>query len=168
MGIVDAAIGPDGVPGWDHEVDVVVVGLGAAGVSAALEAHRAGAEVLVLERASGGGGASAASEGIFYLGGGTTLQRDLGVEDSPDNMYAFMRAVTTTPDDGALRLFCDQAVEHFDWLEAQGVHFERALFTGKAVAVRTGAGLLTTGNEKVWPFREVATPAPRGPYMPTA
>ncbi|MCB0956898.1 MAG: FAD-dependent oxidoreductase [Ilumatobacter sp.] len=162
VGIVEAATLTADVPGWDHEVDVVVVGLGAAGVSAALEAHRGGAQVLVLERASGGGGASAASEGIFYLGGGTTLQRDLGVDDTPDNMYAFMRAVTSTPDDGTLRLFCDEAAEHFDWLEAQGVHFERALFTGKAVAVRTGAGLLTTGNEKVWPFREAAAPAPRG------
>ena len=162
VGIVEAAVQAGAVPAWDREVDVVVVGLGAAGVSAALEAHRAGAEVLVLERASGGGGASAASEGIFYLGGGTTLQRDLGVEDSPANMYAFMRAVTSTSDDDVLRQFCDEAGEHFDWLEAQGVRFERALFTGKAVAVRTGAGLLTTGNEKVWPFREQAVPAARG------
>ncbi len=54
---------------WDREVDVVVVGQGIAGVCAALEAHRAGADVLILERAGGGGGASALSEGIFYLGG---------------------------------------------------------------------------------------------------
>ncbi|MEZ5379170.1 MAG: FAD-dependent oxidoreductase [Acidimicrobiales bacterium] len=147
---------------WSRSVDVVVIGFGVAGASAALEAHRAGAEVLIVERASGGGGASAQSEGIFYLGGGTALQRDLGYDDSPDNMYAFMRASTSTPDDDALRLFCDDAAEHFDWLEAQGVPFERRAFTGKAVAVRTGEGLLTTGNEKVWPFSDAATPMPRG------
>ena len=150
------------IPGWDRSADVVVVGLGVAGACAALEAHRAGAEVLIVERASGGGGASATSEGIFYLGGGTALQRDLGYDDSSENMYAFMRASTSTPDDDALRLFCASAPEHFDWLEAQGVPFERRAFTAKAVAVRSGEGLLTTGNEKVWPFTDSATPAPRG------
>ena len=39
------------IPGWDRETDVVIVGLGCAGASAAIEASRAGAEVLVLERA---------------------------------------------------------------------------------------------------------------------
>lgn len=56
---------------WAREVDVVVAGQGVAGTCAALEARRAGADVLILERASGGGGASAMSSGIFYLGGGT-------------------------------------------------------------------------------------------------
>ena len=147
---------------WTREVDIIVVGLGAAGACAALEAHRAGADVLIIERASGGGGASAQSEGIFYLGGGTSLQRDLGYEDSPENMYAFMRASTSAPDDAILRQFCNDAAEHFDWLEANGVPFERRAFTGKAVAVRTGEGLLSTGNEKVWPFIDAATPVPRG------
>lgn len=146
---------------WDRTVDVVVAGLGVAGVSAALEAHRAGVDVLVVERTSGGGGASATSEGIFYLGG-TRLQADLGYEDDPEALYAFMRASTSTPDDEALRAFCAGAGEHFDWLEAQGVPFERKAFTGKAVALRSGEGLLTTGNEKVWPYREQARPAPRG------
>lgn len=51
-----------------HEItDVLVIGLGAAGVSAAIEARRAGAEVLVLERASAGGGSSALSGGFIYL-----------------------------------------------------------------------------------------------------
>lgn len=38
---------------WDYEADVVVAGYGIAGVSAAIEAARAGAEVLVLERSGG-------------------------------------------------------------------------------------------------------------------
>ncbi|MFQ5417733.1 MAG: FAD-dependent oxidoreductase, partial [Myxococcota bacterium] len=59
------------VSGWEREVDVLIVGLGAAGACAALEARRARAEVLVLERAGGGGGTSALSTGQLYLGGGT-------------------------------------------------------------------------------------------------
>lgn len=53
---------------WDDEADVVVVGFGAAGASAAVEAAEAGADVLVLERAGGGGGTSAMSGGLIYMG----------------------------------------------------------------------------------------------------
>ena len=43
------------------EADIIVIGLGAAGASAAIEAHHAGAKVLVLERASAGGGSTEAA-----------------------------------------------------------------------------------------------------------
>lgn len=150
------------VHAWQRSADVVIVGLGIAGACAALEAQRAGADVLVLERAAAGGGASAWSQGQFYLGGGTDVQTACGYEDSPDNMYSFLRAVTTTDEEDKLRVFCSSSVEHFDWLEAQGVPFARIAYKHKAVYTRTGEGLLTTGNEKVWPFREKAEPAPRG------
>jgi 3-oxo-5alpha-steroid 4-dehydrogenase len=152
----------DAVAEWAYQCDVLVVGAGVAGVCAALEAHRAGANVLVAERASGGGGASATSEGIFYLGGGTDVQNGCGYEDSAEEMYRFMRASTSTEDDAKLRFYCDNSVEHCRWLEAQGVPFERRAFEGKAVAVYTGEGLLYTGNEKAWPYNEQAKPAPRG------
>ena len=147
---------------WDRVVDVVVVGLGIAGACAALEAHRAGAEVLVLERAGGGGGASALSEGIFYLGGGTPVQQACGYEDTAQNLYDFIRASTSHPDDAVVRTFAEGARDHFDWLEQQGVPFTRTAFPGKVVSVRTADCLLTTGNEKVWPFKDAAQPVPRG------
>lgn len=147
---------------WDRNVDVVVVGQGIAGACAALEAHRAGADVLVLERAGGGGGASALSQGIFYLGGGTPVQRACGYEDTAQNLYDFLRASTSHPDDAVVRTFAEGACEHFDWLEEQGVPFTRTAFPGKAVFVSTSDCLLTTGNEKVWPFKDAAKPVPRG------
>jgi len=146
----------------DRTVDVVVVGQGIAGVCAALEAHRAGAEVLVLERAGGGGGASALSEGIFYLGGGTPVQQACGYDDTAQNLYDFLRASTSHPDDEVVRTFAEGAREHFDWLEQQGVPFTRTAYAGKAVSVRTADCLLTTGNEKVWPYKNAAQPVPRG------
>lgn len=162
MSIVEAPIALSSVTQWDRSAEVVVVGLGVAGTCAALEAHRAGADVLALERASVGGGASAASQGIFYFGGGTALQRECGYEDTVDDMYTFLRASTSTTDDESLRAFCEDNPDHFDWMEQQGVPFERRSFKGKAVYLRTGEGLLTTGNEKAWPFRDMTTPFPRG------
>jgi succinate dehydrogenase/fumarate reductase flavoprotein subunit len=162
MPVVEGPFRPSDVPDWEQSADLVVIGLGIAGACAALEAQRAGAEVLVLERAAAGGGASALSQGQFYLGGGTAVQDACGYEDSPENMYAFLRAVTTTDEEDKLRTFCESSVEHFDWLEAQGVPFARIAYKHKAVYTRTGEGLLSTGNEKAWPFREQAAPAPRG------
>lgn len=57
MNIEDfALVSAADVSTWDESADVLVVGFGAAGSSAAIEARYAGADVLVLERASGGGG----------------------------------------------------------------------------------------------------------------
>jgi len=162
MPIVEGPFRAAEVAEWSHTTDLVIVGLGIAGSCAALEAQRAGADVLVLERAGAGGGASALSQGQFYLGGGTAVQTACGYDDSPDEMYAFLRAVTTTDEEDKLRTFCADSASHFDWLEAQGVPFAREAYKHKAVYTRTGEGLLSTGNEKVWPFREKAKPAPRG------
>ena len=61
----------------EQEFDVIVVGFGAAGATAAIEAAGRGARVLVIDRAYGGG-ASALSGGIVYAGGGTPVQRAEG------------------------------------------------------------------------------------------
>jgi succinate dehydrogenase/fumarate reductase flavoprotein subunit len=150
------------VPHFDDTADVLVIGYGIAGVCAALEARRAGGDVLVVERASAGGGASALSSGLFYLGGGTAVQKACGFDDSPDDMYRFMIASMGSENADLVRRYCDENVSHFDWLESQGVPFERTCYEGKAVFLLGTEGLLSTGNEKLWPYREIARPAPRG------
>ncbi len=152
----------DQIETWDDTADVVVIGYGIAGACAALEARRAGADVLVIERASGGGGASALSAGIFYLGGGTAVQKAVGYDDTPDDMYRFLMASTGAPDAQLVRRFCDAAAGHFDWLETQGVPFERTYYKDKAVIAPTSECLASTGNEKAWPYYHFAKPVPRG------
>ncbi|MBI1179052.1 MAG: FAD-binding protein [Alphaproteobacteria bacterium] len=147
---------------WADTADVIVIGYGIAGACAALEARRAGADVLVLERASGGGGASALSAGIFYLGGGTAVQKAVGYEDTAEDMFRFLMASTGAPDAVMVRRFCDASAGHFDWLEAQGVPFERTYYKDKAVIAPTSDCLASTGNEKVWPYYHIAKPVPRG------
>lgn len=151
---------------WTDDYDVVVVGFGMAGACAALEAARAGVRVLLLERAATYGGTSAMSGGHFYLGGGTAVQKATGQHDTPDAMFDYLMAVSAAPDAGKVRAFCDDSVAHFDWLEALGFEFERSYYPEKAVIQPGTEGLMYTGNEKVWPFREQAAPAPRGHKVP--
>ena len=148
------------------EFDVVVVGFGIAGGCAAVEAGAAGASVLVLERAAVAGGTSALAGGHFYLGGGTVVQRATGHADSADAMYAYLMAVTPDPEPEKLRAYADGSVEHCDWLEGLGFEFERSFYPEKAVIQPQTQGLMYTGNEKVWPYRELAAPAPRGHKVP--
>lgn len=159
---IPGVIAADEIGAWDRATDVVVIGQGVAGCCAALEAHRAGSEVLIVERASGGGGASAVSSGIYYLGGGTAVQEALGHEDNADEMAAYMMASCDPLDPVAVRQFCDDSASHFAWLEEQGLPFERTQHLDKAVFLDTTECLMYTGNEKLWPYREVARAAPRG------
>jgi len=142
--------------------DVVVVGFGAAGACAAIEAARAGAEVVVLDR-FGGGGSSAISGGVVYAGGGTSVQRDAGVIDTPEAMFAYLsREVDGAVSEATLRRFCQQSVGMVDWLAELGVPFEASLCPYKTSYPSNRHYLYYSGSEAAGGFRDVAPPAPRG------
>lgn len=148
---------------WDYEADVVVVGYGVAGASAAIEAARAGADVLVLERTGGWGGAAALSGGFVYLGGGTALQKALGFEDTPENMERFlMAALGPGADEAKIHDYCQGSVEHFEWLVAQGVPFKEEFWGEPGWEPPADQGLMFSGGENAAPYSTLATPAPRG------
>ncbi|MBM9458620.1 FAD-binding protein [Nocardioides sp. zg-536] len=149
-----------------EQFDVVVVGFGIAGGCAALEAARSGARVLLLEKAAVHGGTSSMSGGHFYLGGGTAVQTATGHTDSVEAMYDYLMASTKDPDAEKIRAYCEDSVAHFEWLESLGFEFERSYFPGKAVIQPGTEGLMFTGNEKVWPYRDEVPPAPRGHKVP--
>jgi succinate dehydrogenase/fumarate reductase flavoprotein subunit len=161
-GTVDAAT----VTEWSDEVDVLVVGFGIAGGCAAVEAATAGARVLVLERAAVPGGTSAMSGGHFYLGGGTVVQRATGHADSPEEMEKYLTAVSLEPEPDKIHAYAADSAAHCDWLEGLGFQFERSYYPEKAVIQPGTQGLMYTGNEKVWPYRDLAVPAPRGHKVP--
>lgn len=159
------------VPTWDDDADVVVVGFGAAGACAAIEAAEKGADVLLLERSGGGGGTSAMSGGLLYMGGGTPVQQACGYEDSAENMFDFlMAALGPEPDDAKVRLFCEHSVSHFHWLEAQGVPFKRSFYPEPGLEAPTDDCLVFSGGEDSYPFDRIARPAPRAhkPRHPAA
>ncbi|HEU5029677.1 MAG TPA: FAD-dependent oxidoreductase [Spirillospora sp.] len=152
---------------FDHECDVLVVGFGCAGAAAAYEAARAGADVLVLERASGPGGSSAQSGGELYLGGGTEVQKACGFDDDPDNMYAYLvKALGPNADTAKIRLYCGGSVEHFEWFRECGVAFNPSFYDQPTWMPMSEDGLMWLG-ENSWPYNTVARPVPRG-HRPAA
>ena len=102
--------------GWTMETDILVVGCGAAGATAAYEAASAGAETLVLEKMPFPGGISIASAG------------GARVSDDADGALAYLRATCAekTPDD-ILRAFAKAMTEVPDYLRRLATHSEAKL-----------------------------------------
>jgi succinate dehydrogenase/fumarate reductase flavoprotein subunit len=163
---IPAPVPASSIDTWSDEVDVLVIGAGMAGVCSALSAVENGARVLVIDRGGPGTSTSAMSGGHFYLGGGTAVQVATGQADSVEEMQKFLAAVSPDADPEKIRLYCEGSVEHFNWIEALGFEFERTYYPHKAVIQPGTEGLMFTGNEKVWPMREKAVPAPRGHKPP--
>jgi 3-oxo-5alpha-steroid 4-dehydrogenase len=163
---IPAILADAALPATAQYYDVVVVGFGIAGGCAALEAARTGARVLLLERAAEHGGTSSLSGGHFYLGGGTDVQKATGHQDCARDMAAYLAATAKVPDEEKIGAYAQGAVEHFAWLESLGFAFERSYFPCKAVIQPGTQGLMYTGNELVWPFRDQVRPAPRGHKVP--
>jgi succinate dehydrogenase/fumarate reductase flavoprotein subunit len=157
------ALSADHVPTWTHEADVVIVGHGGAGASAAIEAARAGADVLVVERLTRGGGTTANSTGVIYFGGGTRVQLACGFDDTVEEMIKHVRlAGGRQVDEEKVRLYCERSVEHFDWMCDLGVPFSDAFVEEKTTHPFGEESLFYSGNELVHPFVDQAVPAPRG------
>src|SRR5260370_14230507 len=145
---------------WDIQADVVVVGFGAAGACAALEAAGAGSDVVVLDRFQGGG-ATALSGGVVYAGGGTPQQREAGVSDSPEAMFDYLSLeVGDAASPSTLLEFCQGSPAMLAWLERHGVPFEGSLCPDKTSYPTNRHYLYYSGSELS--ARDVAPPAPRG------
>ncbi|MCG8710518.1 flavocytochrome c [Brenneria sp. 4F2] len=66
--------------------DLVIIGAGGAGMSAAIEAHNQGAKVILLEKMAFAGGNTARAEAGLNAAG-TDLQKSRGIKDSPALFY---------------------------------------------------------------------------------
>ncbi|MEE3327123.1 MAG: FAD-dependent oxidoreductase [Myxococcota bacterium] len=163
--IAPQAARAEGGEAWDGVTDVLVVGCGAAGASAAIAARKAGASVTVLEAALSGGGTSRLSAGEIYLGGGTPLQRELGFSDTSDAMFRYLMAASGAGvDEEKVRLYCDGSLDHYAWLVEQGVEFKPEFYPEHHDSPGD-EGLRWAASEQTHPFNEVSRPAPRSHKM---
>ena len=124
-----------GRPGvsWDKEADVIVVGSGATGLPAAIEAIEAGASVIVIEANWDVGGHAILSGGNVALGGGTSAQKKHGIVDSPDLLFSDLTDWSVVEPNGfpdyryndkeIIRAFADNSALTYEWLVAHGVMF---------------------------------------------
>lgn len=117
------AAAPDRAGAAD-DYDVVVVGSGAAGLSAAATAATDGASVLVVEAAPRTGGSTALSGGVFYAAD-TSVQRERGIVDpGADDMLRYWLTINQWKLRPALAArVCHGATPAFEWLRQVGVRF---------------------------------------------
>ncbi len=109
---------------WDEEFDVVVVGAGGAGLVAAIEAAKAGASVVLLEKSDKVGGNTSYCDGIMQASG-TSIQKDFGVtNDTPDKHYEYwVEAGEGSVDEALVRLLADHSGPDIEWLKQLGTDY---------------------------------------------
>ena len=118
---------------WQSEADVVVIGSGSAGLPAAIVAREAGASVILVEAEKDIGGHAITSGGNVPLGGGTSVQKKYGINDSPDLLFRDLTDWSVVEGNGfpdyryndreIIRAFADNSAPTFEWLVAHGVVF---------------------------------------------
>jgi succinate dehydrogenase/fumarate reductase flavoprotein subunit len=103
---------------WDRVVDVLVVGSGAGGLTAAVTAADHGCDVEVIEKAELLGGTSAWSGGMPWVPRNSHMA-DAGVEDSREEALTYIAglACDREPDHELVEVFVDRAKEAFDYVE---------------------------------------------------
>jgi 3-oxo-5alpha-steroid 4-dehydrogenase len=153
---------PDG-HNWDAQCDMLVVGYGLAGAAAALKGEELGhMEVMVVDR-FGGGGTSAVSGGVVYSGGGTRVQKELGIEDSVDNLTEYItHEAHEVRKPSTIRRFAQRSASAIDWLEAHGVRYGGPLETRKTSYPPPDKFLYFSGNEVAPAYATSGGPVPRG------
>jgi flavocytochrome c len=107
--------------------DVVVVGAGISGLSAALELGRGGAKVVVIDMSSVFGGHAVMSQGSVSIIASPAQER-AGIHDSPDLAFQDFRRWGEDPDAKWVRYYVDHSrTEIYDWLDELGVRFSEVL-----------------------------------------
>lgn len=110
---------------WDHEYDVVVLGSGGAGLTAALTAAVAGATVGVFEKSATIGGTTAVSGGIAWI---PAHNRCPAGELTVDDALQYLRAQSFgSMDDTLVETFVRTGPSMLDFVEQySGLRFEIA------------------------------------------
>jgi 3-oxosteroid 1-dehydrogenase len=112
------------MPEFDHTVDVLVVGSGGGGMTAALAADASGLDTLIVEKSPKFGGSTALSGGGIWVPGAPS-QRKVGYVPDPDGVFEYLRQVTGgLVSDARLRQYVDTAPEMMEFLEKLSPWFE--------------------------------------------
>jgi len=142
---------------WDYEADVVIIGSGPTGLTAAIRARDAGASVIIVETNYDIGGHGLLNGGQIHLGGGTAAQKKYGVEDTPDLLFKDLTDWSVVETNGMpeyryndraiQRALADNEAATYDFLVENGVQFldvPPAVAGGHAVGISAPRGNYVT------------------------
>lgn len=107
---------------WDRQADVVVMGAGGAGLMAAIQAHDAGAKVIVIQKTQTVFSSSTAVSGGSFAAAGTRAQKEKGIIDSPSRFAEDMLkngGYMNYPE--LVKVLSENAAMVFDWLVDNGL-----------------------------------------------
>lgn len=144
---------------FDLDVQVAIIGAGAAGLTAALAAREAGAEVLVLERDPIPRGSTALSAGLIPAAG-TRWQREAGIDDDPARFAGdIMAKAKGEPDPDLVSQLAKEVAPTLEWLaDVHGLPFSVVdNFSYPGHSARRMHGLPTrSGEELIDALRQAA------------
>ena len=129
---------------WDEETEVLVVGSGYAGLAAAYEAAKAGAQVRVVEKESTAGGNSAYADGQIAVVG-SKAQKAAGIQDSVEAFMndALVAGLNLNYKD-KLQLIGEKSNETFEWtIDEIGVEWAVDEETGETQLIAQGGHSIT-------------------------
>ncbi|BBZ50995.1 FAD-binding protein [Mycobacterium heidelbergense] len=113
-----------GVDGVDHAVDVLIVGSGGGGMTAALTAHACGLDALVIEKSSYFGGSTALSGGGIWVPGAPAQRRE-GYAPEPEGVVVYLQKITDgLVSEARIRRYVESAPRMLEFLEKLSGWFE--------------------------------------------
>lgn len=156
----------------DSRADVIVLGSGAAGLTAAGLAAREGLSVLLLERADFLGGTTAWSGGVIWAPCARPAL-DAGINDSREKVLTYLDSLSRGwMDRGLVDTFVDGAPRMIDALTEAGIEFELIpelpdYHAEQPGGMPAGGRSLATGMFAFVELGEWADKVPASPYYPT-
>lgn len=117
---------------WNEKADVLVAGYGGAGAAAAVAAHDAGAEVILIEKSERAGGNT-------RLSGGTLRE----IKDAEKAILYFKAISDQTVSQAVIRVFIEETDKNPQWIRDIGGELERA---------SEGAQKFPPSLHVIWPF----------------
>lgn len=126
----------------DSEYDLVVIGSGAAGMTAALTAHCGGMKVAIFEKDSHFGGSTAVSGGAIWIPDNPKM-RAAGMSDNRDEAYDYIaNEAGDLLNPGVVRAFLEAGPKMVSFMEEQThLKFEHRAFSPDYHSDRPGAAL---------------------------
>lgn len=123
-------------PNKTEQTDVLVIGSGAAGFSAAIMATDKGAKVIVVEKMPVPGGNSQLAAGGMNAAG-SQFQKEKGITDNPELMFSdTMKGGKEQNNPELVKILADRSADSIAWLSSKGIVLNNIGRGGGASATR--------------------------------